>query len=149
MNIDGVDGRRFPARRIHPDADLAVAVYARVVGAVDPAHRSLGAAARTGHAARPLPAAFLSFFNSLDESDLIETLGITYGSTLFAGIELEFGRTISEADPVDGTTTVVQANRKLGRDGATRQVLVLESEFVHEGDLVLRARTTFLERETR
>jgi len=88
----------------------------------------------------------LTFFNTLDETDLTEVMGIVYGRTLFAGTDSEWGVVATERDVLVGQTHVDEAYERTGKDGATRQFLVLRTEFhTKSGELVSRQRITFIE----
>lgn len=147
MHIDAIQGHSFPPRELCPEVRLSVANYARAVGAENPAYFSTAAARAAGFGARPLPRAMLTFFNTLDESDLTEVMGIVYGRTLFAGTDSEWGVVATEVDTVVGQTHVDEAYERTGKDGTKRQFLVLRTEFhTTQGDLVSRQRITFIEK---
>lgn len=147
MHIDAIQGHSFPPRELRPEERLSVANYARAVGGENPAYRSSEAARRAGYDARPIPRAMLTFFNTLDETDLTEVMGIVYGKTLFAGTDSEWGVVATEADTLVGQTHVDEAYERTGKDGVPRQFLVLRTEFhTKEGELVSRQRITFIEK---
>lgn len=147
MNIDAIRGHSFPPRELRPEERLSVANYARAVGSQNPAYLSTDAARAAGYDSRPLPRAMLTFFNTLDETDLTEVMGIVYGRTLFAGTDSEWGVVATEQDTLVGQTHVDEAYERTGKDGAPRQFLVLRTEFhTKEGELVSRQRITFIEK---
>lgn len=147
MNIDAIQGHSFPPRELRPEERLSVASYARAVGSENPTYLSTDAARVAGHRARPLPRAMLTFFNTLDETDLTDVMGIVYGKTLFAGTDSEWGDVATEVDIVVGQTHVDEAYERTGKDGVGRQFLVLRTEFhTKEGELVSRQRITFIEK---
>ena len=141
-------GHRFAAREIVPEASLSVALMARSVGSEQPEYFTLAAAVDAGLTARPLPPGILGFFLTLEESDLADVLGVTYGRTLAASIESEAGVVATEVDVLVGESWVDEAWEKVGRDGTSRQFLVLATEFRLQAtsELVSSTRITFVER---
>ncbi len=147
MNIDGVQGLAFSPRELVPEERVSVPTYARTVGATDATYSRTETARSRGYAARPLPLAMLTFFNTIDESDVQDVLGIVYGKTLYTGTEFEWGTVATEVEPLVGQTRVADAYECVGRDGTKRQFLVLLTEFhTKEGELVSRQRITFIEK---
>ncbi|HEY4453255.1 MAG TPA: MaoC family dehydratase N-terminal domain-containing protein [Pseudonocardiaceae bacterium] len=148
MRIEGAKGHRFPPREFLPEEVLCVAQYARVIGSTDPAYFSTAAARDAGFAARPLPHAIFSFFQAVPERELYDTLDLTFGKTLFAGAETETGVVATETDTVVGRTWVEDVYEKPGRDGGTRQFLILMTEFTvkETSDMIMRSRLTFIEK---
>lgn len=147
MHIAAIQGHIFPPRELVPERSLSVANYARVVGASDDAYFDSAAARAAGFDSRPVPLALLTFFHTMDESDLLDVLGVTYGKTLYGGIEFEFGEVATERQKLIGQTRVAEAYERPGKDGVTRQFLVLQTEFhTATGALVSRSRLTFMER---
>lgn len=147
MKVDGIKGYAFPAREVRPEEVLSVSGFARVVGSPDRWFYSTDEAQKAGYAARPLPRGLPLFFNAVTESELIETLGIAYGKTLAAGIEVEYGAVATERDALVGQAHVADAYERAGKDGAVRQFLILETEFrTSQGEMVNRTRVTFIER---
>ena len=147
MNVDSVGGLVFPAVRIEAEQLLSPPLYASAIGSVHPEYVSTEAARAAGLAGRLLPP--LSFFHTVEESTLLERLGIRYGQTMAVGVEQDFGVLATERDVISGQTVVESAERRTGRDGGCRQVLVLKSEFrlVETDELVSRSRVTFIEVE--
>ncbi|MDQ1490143.1 MAG: N-terminal half of MaoC dehydratase [Actinomycetota bacterium] len=147
MKVDGTKGYAFPAREILPEEVLSVSHFARVVGSPDRAFYSTEEARAAGYAARPLPRGLPLFFNAITEAELLETLGIIYGKTLAAGLEVEYGVVVTEQDPLVGQARVADAYERVGKDGTLRHFLVLETEYRNrQGDMVSRTRVTFIER---
>lgn len=147
MKIEAVKGHAFPAREVRPEEVLSVSGFARVVGSPDRCFYSTDEAQKAGYAARPLPPGLPLFFNAVTEPELLETLGISYGKTLAAGIEVEYGAVATERDVLVGQARVADAYERAGKDGAVRQFLILETEFrTSRGDMVNRTRITFIER---
>jgi len=147
MHIAAIQGHVFPPRDVVPERNLSGANYARVLGSDDERFYSSEAAQQSGFDSRPLPLAMLTFFHTMDESDLLNTLGVTYGKTLFGGIEFEFGAVATERQKLVGQTRVAEAYERPGKDGVMRQFLVLQTEFhTPDGNLVSRSRLTFMEK---
>lgn len=139
---------RFPAVEIVPEELVSPPLYARAIGSTRQEYYSTEAAERAGLRGRPVPS--LAFFHTVDENVLTEIIGVTYGRTLAAGSEVEFGVPATERDVVVGQTYVEEAYRRPGRDGVMRQFLVLATEFTlrDSGELVSRSKITFIERES-
>jgi hypothetical protein len=147
MKVDGTKGHAFPAREVLPEEILSVSHFARVVGSPNRAFYSTEEARAAGYSARPLPRGLPLFFNAITEAELLETLGIVYGKTLAAGLEVEFGVVVTEQEPLVGQARVADAYERVAKDGALRQFLVLETEYrTRHGDMVNRTRVTFIER---
>ena len=147
MRIDEIRDHVFPAHEFTPEMRLSGPNYARVIGSSDARFFSTSAATACGYPSRPLPLGMLTFFHTVDEPDLLETLGITYGKTLFGGLEIEFGDVVTEQQALVGQTSVVESYERSGSDGRTRQFLVLQTEFkTTDGRLISRSRLTFIER---
>ncbi|MEW6475701.1 MAG: MaoC family dehydratase N-terminal domain-containing protein [Actinomycetota bacterium] len=147
MKIDGVKGHVFPVREVRPEEVLSVAHFARVIGSPDRRFYSTEEAQAAGYSGRPLPPGVPLFFNAITEAELLETLRLVYGRTLAAGIEVEYGAVVSEREPLSGRVRVADAYERQGKDGVSRQFLVLEAEYTtRSGDLVNRTRVTFIER---
>lgn len=147
MKVDRVQGHAFPAREIRPEEIFSVAQFARVIGSPDRRFYSTEEAEAAGYIGRPLPPGVPLFFNVVTETELLESLGIVYGRTLAAGIEVEYGAVVSERERLVGQVRVADAYERSGKDGIIRQFLVLEIEYRTQGeDLVNRTRVTFIER---
>ena len=146
MNIDGVAGLEFPAREIRGEERFSVSAYARSISSSNDVYFSTAAAQAAGYAARPLPPMMPAFFNTVDEIDLLETLGISYGKTLIAGVEVAHGVVATERDLLTAQSKVKEAYERVGKDGRRRQFLILETEVRTEGGReVTRSTMTFIE----
>lgn len=148
MNIDEIQGLRFPPVEIVPEELVSPPIYARAIGSEQREYYSTAAARAAGLRGRPVPG--LAFFHTVEENALTEVLGVTYGRTLAAGSETELGVVATEADTVIGQTYVESASRRPGsKDGVVRQFMVLATEFrIKDTDeLVSRSRITFIEKE--
>lgn len=148
MNIDQVQGLRFPEREVVAEEFLSPPLYALAIESKHREYFSTKAARAAGLSGRPIPP--LAFFHTIDEATLLDVLGVRYGRTLAAGIRNEFGVLATERDALVGQSFVESAYRRAGRDGRNREFLVLATEFrLAEGrELVSRSRTTFLEVES-
>jgi hypothetical protein len=146
VNVDGMKGFAFPPREVRPEETLSVSNLARVVGSPQRCFYSTEEAQRAGYAARPLPPGVPFFFNAVTETELLDTLGIAYGKTLAAGIDVECGVIVTERESLIGQARVLDAYERMGKDGVLRQFLVLESEFHSGTNMVNRTRITFVER---
>jgi hypothetical protein len=146
MKIDGVAGLEFPARKIRGEEQFSVSAHARSISSTNPVYFSTAAAEAAGYAARPLPPMLPAFFNTVEEADLLETLGISYGRTLIAGIEIEHGAVATERDLLIAQTRVCDAYEREGKDGRRRKFLILETEVrTDEGAEISRSKMTFIE----
>ena len=147
MKIDGMKGFTFPARELRLEEAFSVNLIARVINSPDRFYSDTDAAHAAGYAARPLPRGLPVFFNAVTEAELLDNLGIVYGKTLAAGLEVECGAIATERDVLVGEARVVDAYERTAKDGGLRQFLVLEADFhTAGGDLVTRTRVTFIER---
>ena len=147
MKVHGVKGHTFPARELLPEEVFSVAHYARAIASPDRRYYSTEEAQAAGYSGRPLPPGVPLFFNAITEAELLETLGVVYGRTLAAGIEVDYGTVVSEREPLVGQLRVADAYERQGKDGVNRQFLVLEAEYTtRAGDMVNRSRVTFIER---
>src|SRR5688572_3701010 len=123
MKIDGVKGHAFPARTIRPEEIFSVNHLARAIGSTDRRFFSTEAARAAGYGSRPLPPGIPFFFNAVTEQELLEVLGVVYGKTLAAGIEVQYGVVACEGDTLEGQLRVADAYERTGKDGALRQFL--------------------------
>jgi hypothetical protein len=148
MNIDEVQGLRFPEVEVVPEELLSPPLYARAIQSSHREYFSTQSAQAAGFSARISPP--LAFFHTIDEEALISVLGIKYGRTMAVTTEYEFGTLATERDELVGQSFVQEAYRRTGKDGAIRQILVLATEFRRResGEMVTRSRTTFLEMES-
>jgi hypothetical protein len=148
VNIDR-NGHRFPARDITPERVLSVPLMAQSIYSEEPAYYRTDAAREAGYRARPLPPGMLAFFHTMDEKDLSEVLGVTYGKSLAASAEMTQGVVATELDPLVGESWVENAWTKEGKDGVARQLLVLATEFRLQAtnEVVSTSRITFIERQ--
>ena len=147
MKIDGVKGLAFPAREIRAEERLSISNIARVVGSPTRYFYSTDAARAAGYDARPLPPGLPFFSNAVTETELLDTLGIVYGRTLAAGLDVDYGVVATERQPLTGQVRVLDAYERTGKDGCLRQFVVLQSEFrTAEGEMVNRTRITFIEK---
>lgn len=145
MNIDQIQGLRFPEVELVAEEILSPSLYAQAIESGHREYFSTKAAHEAGFPGRPIPP--LAFFHTIDEAALLNVLGVKYGRTLAAGSRNEFGVLATERDTLVGQSFVESAYRRTGRDGREREFLVLVTEFrLADGrDLVSRSQTTFIE----
>jgi hypothetical protein len=147
MKLDGVQGREFGPVDFVVGERLSVLNFARALEVKDPVLLSPATARAHGYHGRPVPPVMFLFFLVIPGNVLEGELGFTWGKTLAAGAEFDFGRTVTEEDRVIGRSWVDEAYERAGRDGKMRQFLRLRTEFRDENSaLVCRSRMLFIER---
>jgi hypothetical protein len=147
MRLEGLQGREFGPVDFVVGERLSVLNFARALGIKDPILLSTAAAQASGYRARPVPPVMFLFFLVIPGEVLVNELGFTWGKTLAAGAEFDFGHVVTEADRVIGRSWIDEAYERPGHDGGMRQFLRLRTEFSDEsGRLVCRSRMLFIER---
>lgn len=147
MRLDGVQGREFGPVDFVVGERLSVLNFARALEIKDPVLLSPAAARAHGYRGRPVPPIMFLFFLVIPGDVLEGELGFTWGKTLAAGAEFDFGRVVTEEDRVIGRSWVDEAYERVGRDGNKRQFLRLRTEFREENNiLVCRSSMMFIER---
>lgn len=147
MRLEGVVGRAFdPVEFIIGDR-LSIQNWGRCVGTDEEAFLHAHAAREAGWLGRPVPPVMYAFFLTLPNSILVDELGFTWGRTLAAGIKVEVGRVVGDEEWVRGQTFADVAYEKVGKDGGTRQMLRLRTDFHDDKErLVNRWQTLFIEK---
>jgi hypothetical protein len=147
MRLDGVQGREFGPVDFVVGERLSVLNFARALEIKDPVLLSPAGARAHGYPGRPVPPVMFLFFLVIPGEILEGELGFTWGKTLAASTEFDFGRIVTEEDRVIGRSWIDEAYERTGRDGKMRQFLRLRTEFSDENNaLVCRSRMLFIER---
>jgi N-terminal half of MaoC dehydratase len=147
MRLDGIVGREFGPVEFVVGERLSVLNFARALEVRDPMLLSAASARAQGYRGRPVPPVMFLFFLVIPGEILEGELGFTWGKTLAASTEFDFGRIVTEEDRVTGRSWIDEAYERTGRDGKMRQFLRLRTEFSDESNaLVCRSRMLFIER---
>lgn len=148
MNLQRAQGREFDPTAFTVGDRLSVPAYARALGIDDPVQRSVRCARAAGLAGRPVSPPMFAFFQTLDADVLTDELGFVWGRTLSAGMEFDAVRPVTDEDEIIGQSRVDAVWEKPGRDGATRQVLRLATDYrTAGGEPVCTWRIVFIERK--